>query len=58
MDEQKSVLLDEANVTDIELLPDGRILVFGTSVEVLEVLSELPSEQQSDLILRRRKTTT
>jgi len=32
---------DETNVTDIQLLPDGRICVFGTSEEVLEVLDEL-----------------
>jgi hypothetical protein len=32
---------DETNITDIDLLPDGRICVFGTSVEVLEVLDQL-----------------
>jgi hypothetical protein len=32
---------DETNVTDIELLPDGRICVFGTSLEVLQLLDEL-----------------
>ncbi|MEX0611460.1 MAG: hypothetical protein WD738_17260 [Pirellulales bacterium] len=32
---------DETNVTDIELLPDGRICVFGTSLEVLELLDQL-----------------
>jgi hypothetical protein len=32
---------DETNITDIDLLPDGRICVFGTSVEVLEVLDRL-----------------
>jgi hypothetical protein len=32
---------DESNITDIDLLPDGRICVFGTSVEVLEVLEQL-----------------
>ncbi len=32
---------DETNVTDIELLADGRICVFGTSLEVLEVLDQL-----------------
>jgi hypothetical protein len=34
---------DETNVTDIELLADGRICVFGTSLEVLEVLDRLQS---------------
>jgi hypothetical protein len=32
---------DETNITDIDLLPDGRICVFGTSIEVLEVLDDL-----------------
>jgi hypothetical protein len=32
---------DETNITDIDLLPDGRICVFGTSIEVLEVLDQL-----------------
>jgi hypothetical protein len=32
---------DETNITEIELLPDGRICVFGTSLEVLDVLDEL-----------------
>ena len=36
---------DETNVTDIQLLPDGRICVFGTSEEVLEVLDELQGGQ-------------
>lgn len=43
---------DETNITDIELLPDGRIYVFGTSVEVLDVLDELQGGQ--DEIVRRR----
>ena len=32
---------DETNVSDIELLPDGRICVFGASAEVLAVLDQL-----------------
>ena len=32
---------DETNITDIELLADGRICVFGMSREVLEVLDDL-----------------
>ena len=32
---------DETNITEIELLPNGRICVFGTSLEVLDVLDEL-----------------
>lgn len=34
---------DESNITDIELLPDGRICVFGTSLEVLDVLDAIQS---------------
>ena len=32
---------DEANITEIEILPDGRICVFGTSVSVIDVVSSL-----------------
>jgi hypothetical protein len=32
---------DETNITDIDVLPDGRICVFGTSIEVLEVLDQM-----------------
>ena len=32
---------DECNITEIEVLPDGRVCVFGTSAEVLSVLQEL-----------------
>jgi hypothetical protein len=34
---------DETNITDIELLPDGRVYVFGASAEVLDVLDQLQS---------------
>jgi hypothetical protein len=40
---------DESNITDIELLPDGRICVFGTSLEVLEVLDELQCRADSSV---------
>lgn len=43
---------DEVNITDIELLPDGRIYVFGTSLEVLDVLDELQNGR--DDVVRRR----
>jgi hypothetical protein len=43
---------DETNVTDIDLLPDGRICVFGTSVEVLEVLDQL--QCGADSMIRER----
>jgi hypothetical protein len=32
---------DETNITDIELLPDGRVYVFGASAEVLDVLNQM-----------------
>lgn len=31
----------EANLTEIEILPDGRICVFGTSVQVIDVVNSL-----------------
>jgi hypothetical protein len=43
---------DETNVTDIELLPDGRVCVFGTSIEVLEVLDQLQGGADSSLSAR------
>ena len=46
----------ERDLTEIEILPDGRICVFGTSVQVLEVLNELAAG--TDLGLRRRLTAT
>jgi hypothetical protein len=47
---------DETNVTDIELLPDGRICVFGASAEVLTVLDQLQcgADQSVSDRLRRR----
>lgn len=46
------IATDETNITEIELLPDGRICVFGTSLEVLDVLDELQAGQ--DATIRRR----
>lgn len=43
---------DETAITDIELMPDGRIFVFGTSREVLEVLREL--ERSGDSLIQSR----
>ena len=45
---------DETNVTDIELLPDGRIHVFGTSFEVLDVLDEMQGGRDAAVKLRLR----
>lgn len=46
------IATDETNITEIELLPDGRICVFGTSLEVLDLLDELQGGQDSNI--RRR----
>ena len=32
---------EETNITDLELLPDGRIFVFGASREVLQILEDI-----------------
>jgi hypothetical protein len=40
---------DETNITDIELLPDGRVYVFGASAEVLAVLDELQCGSDSQI---------
>jgi hypothetical protein len=42
----------ETNVTDIELTADGRIFVFGTSLEVLDVLNQLRTSQDNELDVR------
>jgi hypothetical protein len=33
---------DEASITEISILPDGRVYLFGTSQQVLEVLHAIP----------------
>jgi hypothetical protein len=35
--------LDETTITEISILPDGRVCVFGASRSVLEALAELES---------------
>lgn len=45
---------DESNITELEILPDGRICVFGASREVLEIFKEMPIQSQS-VILQRLK---
>lgn len=34
---------DETSLTELELMPDGRIFVFGASGPILEILSQLQS---------------
>jgi hypothetical protein len=36
--------VDETNLTEITILPDGRVYVFGLSREVLEVLHALQGD--------------
>lgn len=45
---------NESNITELEILPDGRICVFGASREVLEIFKEMPIQSQS-VILQRLK---
>ena len=47
-----AVTANETRVTDIELMPDGRIFVFGTSRQVLEVLSELQTARNGEILAR------
>lgn len=42
---------EESCITDIELLPDGRICLFGASFPVLQLLADL---NLADLQLRKR----
>jgi hypothetical protein len=39
-------LEDETRITEITLQPDGRVYVFGTSREVLEILELLDPQSQ------------
>lgn len=43
---------DESNMTELEILPDGRICVFGASREVLEIFQAMPM-QSGDTIFQR-----
>lgn len=44
--------VDESNITDIEVMPDGRIFVFGTSLEVLGVLDQLQMRSDQHIAAR------
>ncbi len=39
--------VDETNLTEIELMPDGRIFLFGASRQILEILSDLGLDDQA-----------
>ena len=43
---------DELNITELELLPDGRVFVFGASREVLSILNEIQCSSDSRLPAR------
>lgn len=43
---------DEVNITEIEVLANGRVCVFGTSLEVLELLNAL--QRGSDAAIMQR----
>ncbi len=46
-------LQDETTITEITIQPDGRIYVFGTSRQVLEVLEDLgPTDVRLSQLLR------
>jgi hypothetical protein len=41
MNKDEPILLDQTTVTDITIRPDGRIFLFGTSRQILEVMEQL-----------------
>lgn len=48
---------DETLITEITIQPDGRVYVFGTSREILEVLAELrPDDPKVCRLLGRIRT--
>jgi hypothetical protein len=51
MKEIDVALLDESSISEINILSDGRICIFGASMQVLEMLD---ATSLGDLSLRRR----
>jgi len=48
--------LDETNMTEITIQPDGRIYVFGASLPILQILQSLqPNDPRISAILGRAK---
>ena len=46
--------VDETNLTEITIQPDGRIFVFGASLPVLQILQSLqPNDPRISAILRQ-----
>lgn len=46
---------DETSITDLEIMPDGRIFVFGASSSILEILAELQSSKDSPVSARLQR---
>ena len=38
---RNSMSIESANITELEVAPDGRIYVFGASPEILEILQSI-----------------
>jgi hypothetical protein len=50
--------IDETNLTEITIQPDGRIYVFGASLPVLQILQQLqPRDPRISAILRQASPT-
>ena len=48
--------IDETDMTEITIQPDGRIYVFGASLPVLQILQSLqPNDPRISAILRQAK---
>lgn len=43
---------DETALTELEIMPDGRIFVFGASGQILEILNQLQSPQDPTITSR------
>jgi hypothetical protein len=43
---------EEEAVTDLEILPDGRIFVFGASKQVLEILNAIQGSSDPKILAR------
>lgn len=46
---------DETSITDLEIMPDGRIFVFGASSSILEILAELQSSNDGSVSARLQR---
>jgi len=47
---------DETQVTELTIMPDGRVFVFGTSRQILEILHELdPHDEKLNRVLERAR---